>query len=226
MKIEKLILQSKNLSAQFRFYVKTLGMEPLERTENSFAVKAGNSTLVFKRSANTCYYHFAFNIPPFRINEALNWARQRLDILEYEGKSILDFPNWNAKAFYFFDVDGNIVEFIDRRNLAAGSDKDFSPKDILEISETGLPVDDILSAFQMLSDQTGIKKYSGNLENFCAAGDEHGLFIIVDQNDKKWLPTEKQALAFPFEMDFKIDDQAYNLKYSGKEVLVNENPRT
>ena len=139
--------------------------------------------------------------------------------LEYEGNTLLDFINWNAKAFYFFDGDNNIVEFIDRRNLGYKTDKAFTLESILEISEVGLPVNNVLHAFQELNLKTGIEKHSGDYERFCAVGDEHGLFIIVDQNDKKWLPTELPAKAFPFQLEFLNDQKKYFLSYDGKELI-------
>ncbi len=219
MKIEKLALHSNNFPAQFQFYVETLGLELVEKNENSFSLRIGNSMLTFKKSATKCYYHFAFNIPPFQIMEAMEWAQRRVDLLKHEGETILDFPNWNAKAFYFFDADHNIVEFIDRRNIEIKTNNAFSAKNILEISEIGLPVDNIKEAFQKLNLQTGIKKYSGNLETFCAAGDEHGLFIIVNQKTKNWLPTNLPAKAFPFELNFQNDQENYLLNCNGKDFL-------
>jgi catechol-2,3-dioxygenase len=216
MKVEKLILQSHNLPQQLTFYVKKLGFELLEKRKDFFSIKVGKSTLIFRKSNLKSYYHFAFNVPPFQIEEALNWAKRRVTFLEYQGKAIIDFINWNAKAFYFFDEDNNIVEFIDRRNLGKKNDESFSIKSILEISEIGLPVKNIRQAFEKLNKQAGVQKYSGNLENFCAAGDEHGLFIIVDQKTKNWLPTELPAKAFPFELNFNIGGEKFYLSTSLK----------
>ncbi len=220
MKVEQLILQSKNFSQQFHFYVETLGLDLVEKKDDFFSIKVGSSILVFKKSLDQCYYHFAFNIPPFRIMKALDWVQKRASLLKYKGENIVDFPNWNAKAFYFFDADQNIVEFIDRRNLDVKTDEDFSNKKLLELSEVGLPVNNIRQAFQKLNLQAAINQYSGDLENFCAAGDEHGLFIIVDQKSKNWLPTNLPAKAFPFELYFSNDHEKYFLKYDGIEIAV------
>ena len=220
MEVEKLILQSNNFLEQFHFYVETLELELLEKNKNFFSVKAGKSRLVFQKSATRCYYHFAFNVPPFQITEALDWTQKRIEILEYEGAPVIDFPTWNAKAFYFFDADKNIVELIDRRNLNIKTELPFSTKNLLEISEIGLPVNDIQQTFDSLNKQISIDKYSGDLKTFCAAGDEHGLFIIVNKNEKNWLPTELPAKAFPFKLYFKMDDEQYLLNYSGEEISL------
>jgi catechol-2,3-dioxygenase len=220
MNIEKLILQSNNFSQQIHFYEKMLGLNLIDENENSFSVKVGKSILVFEKSTIKSYYHFAFNIPPFQILDALDWAKDRVNILQFEGEDILDFKSWNAKAFYFFDADNNIVEFIDRRNLNEKSNNGFSITNLLEISEIGLPADNISQVFQLLNEKASIKKYSGNYDNFCAAGGEHGLFIIVNHEDKKWLPTELPAKAFPFELIFQNEGNKYFLKFDGGEIFI------
>ncbi len=220
MNIEKLSLQSYSLNEQFQFYVETLGFELIEKSEVMFSIRVGKSTLVFEKSLSKCYYHFAFNVPPFQIMEASDWAKDRVTFLEYEGNALIDFMNWNAKAFYFFDADNNIVEFIDRRNLGDKMENAFTVDSILEISEVGLPVNNVLQAFKKLNLQTSIEKYSGDYEKFCVAGDEHGLFIIVDQKDKKWLPTELPAKAFPFQLEFFNDEKKYFLRYDGEEIII------
>jgi len=220
MIIEKLTLQSHNLSEQFDFYVEKLGFDLLQKSDDSFSIKIGRSVLVFQKSPAKCYYHFALNIPSFRILKAMNWVKDRVTFLKYKNETIVDFPNWNAKALYFFDADNNIVEFIDRRNLKYETHELFSIKSIFEISEVGLPVNNIRNTFQQLNEQAGIQRYSGNLDDFCAAGNEHGLFIIVNQNDKKWLPTTLPATAFPFELEFQNDLEKYLLKCDGKEIRL------
>lgn len=219
MNFKKLILQSYNLKKQFQFYVETLGFDLIEQSEASFSIQIGKSILAFEKSSSKSYYHFAFNVPPFQIMDAMDWAKGRVSFLEYNGNAILDFTNWNAKAFYFFDADSNIVEFIDRRNLGDKTRETFTIENILEISEVGLPANKILHAFQKLNSQAGIEKYSGDYEKFCAAGDEHGLFIIVDQNDKNWLPTELPAKAFPFQLEFLNKQKKYFLRCDGKKLF-------
>jgi catechol-2,3-dioxygenase len=220
MNIEKLILQSTNFSQQIYFYEEILGLKLIEKNEDSFSVKVGKSILVFEKSNSKSYYHFAFNVPSFQIMDALDWTKERVDILQFEGEDILDFKSWNAKAFYFFDADNNIVEFIDRRNLDNKTGEVFSIYNLLEISEMGLPANNILQVFQLLNEKASIKKYSGNYDNFCAAGDEHGLFIIVNQNTKNWLPTALPAKAFPFKLIFQNEGKKYYLKMNERGILL------
>ena len=65
------------------------------------------------------FYHFAFNIPSNKFEEAFQWMQTRVDLLwldDYKSY-IADFTNWNAKSFYFTDPAGNILEFISRFDL-------------------------------------------------------------------------------------------------------------
>ena len=220
VKISALKLKSKNLEKQRLFYSNTLGFEVLESNPEAFTIKAGASTLTFEATTGEQYYHFAFNIPSFQIQEALDWTKKRVNILPYEGQEIIDFINWNAEAFYFFDEDQNIVEFIGRKNLSYPSDPNFSAQSILEISEVGLPSPHVGAAFQQLNRETGILKHSGDDERFCAAGDEHGLFIIVNETEKKWLPTEILAKAFPFELEFEVADKPYVIEQQKEDLLL------
>ena len=107
MNVEKLTLQSYYLHKQFKFYVEKLGFELIEQSETMFSIQVGKSTLAFEKSSKKSYYHFAFNVPPFQIMEALVWAKNRVTFLEYKGNALIDFTNWNAKAFYFFEVNLN-----------------------------------------------------------------------------------------------------------------------
>ena len=214
MEIKALKLNSKNFEAQLAFYT-ALGFEILDKGSGYFTIQAGKSKLTFDAAPEAAYYHFAFNIPSFQIKEALSWAKQHVNILPFEGNEILDFVNWNAEAFYFFDANHNIVELIARKNLNYPSVWNFSAQSILEISEMGLPVPDIRDAFQQLSAATGIVKYSGDFDRFCAAGDEYGLFIIVKENEKNWLPTDIPAIAFPFEIEFEVGTSCFKKYFDG-----------
>ena len=73
--------------------------------------------------------HFALNVPPDRFEEAVAFARERVELL----KDDVPFPHWRARAAYFFDPAGNLVELI-ARERAPGEEL------FLELSEVGLPV--------------------------------------------------------------------------------------
>ncbi|MCB9211697.1 MAG: hypothetical protein H6609_20230 [Ignavibacteriales bacterium] len=101
MKINRLKLFTRNLNGQKEFYKSILELEVIEENNNSFSVKVGESILTFVFGEDNPFYHFAFNIPSYQINESYEWIKQKIDTLSYEGKDIIKFDGWNAEALYF-----------------------------------------------------------------------------------------------------------------------------
>lgn len=210
MHIKKLTLFTNRLEEMKSFYVNKIGFHLYETEESSFTLKIGSSFLIFEYSEEAYYYHFAFNIPSFQENEALNWLKDRVEILKDGEEEIVDFKHWNAKALYFKDPAENIVELIARRNLNISASPEFDVESIINISEIGYPVENVSIAFEELTNKYALKKFSGDLKRFAAIGDDFGLFIIVT-NKKKWFPTENTAKYFPFKMDFQQGHNKYTI---------------
>ena len=118
------------------------------------------------------YYHFAFNIPENKINEAIKWLEKKVELIEYGESNLISFPNWNAHSVYFYDPAGNIVEFIARHNLPNSTDREFSSESILNISEVGMPVTSVKNYCNTLNQMLDENLWWGNLETFAAIGDE------------------------------------------------------
>lgn len=213
MRIIHLKLRTKNLNKQIEFYSVALNFEILKKTSNSVSFQIGKSILTFEESPEFHPYHFAINIPSNKENEALNYIKERTAVLTHEKAEIIDYPNWNAKALYFYDADLNIVEFISRYNLNYQSSKGFDRDSMIEISEIGLPTDNIESVFNELHSKCGLEIYDGNFERFCAIGDETGLIICINNNLKNWFPTNDKAYASDFEMTVLNEEIKYLLKY-------------
>ncbi|MDF1864134.1 MAG: hypothetical protein P1U70_04845 [Saprospiraceae bacterium] len=215
MRIKKLKLYSNQINKLIHFYESVLGFEITKKKSTYFEVKIGYTILAFEESNQACYYHFAFNIPSFQSLNALKWLQKRVEILPDEtGKLICEFVNWNAEAIYFYDPAGNVLEFIARKNLNIVANEKFSSKSVINISEMAMPVNDVKAHFDFLNNEFedfSIEKYSGDYKRFCASGDEEGLFIIVDTKVKKWYPTNKPSLAFPFEIWFESNNKNYHL---------------
>jgi catechol-2,3-dioxygenase len=140
----------------------------------------GSTRIRFDRGPAVCS-HFAVNVPSQRFEEAVGWARERVELVDDD----VPFPAWRARSAYFFDPGGNIVELI-ARERAPGEDL------FLEISEVGLPVDDVGAAVEWLEDELGLPHFSGNRREFSAVGDDRGLFIVVPVG-RPWLFTEEPA---------------------------------
>ena len=219
MKIQALTLYTSNLKNQLSFYEDTLGFEVLEKTSSSFTLIAGSSRLTFISSESATPYHFAFNIPAHQEGAALTWLKERVAIIKYEELEIQEFSDWDARAVYFYDADNNIVEFIARRRIAEQIPEPFTAQSILNISEIGLVADDIESIYKKLN-ALGVEIFDGNMHRFCAAGDDNGLFIIINPNVKNWFPKDEKAYYSPFEVKIEIGGISYDLKYEKNDLQL------
>lgn len=215
MKIKQLILYTSRLEEQTAFYKKTLGIPAIEESFNHSSFQIGTSVLSFHYREVSTPYHFAINIPANQEKEAMNWLKQKgIEILMNEDhEEMIDFKEWNAKAMYFYDKDNNIVEFIARKNQPTQSNAVFRAQSILCISEIGVPVDKIEKAYNDLNQIKRLHIYSGDLSHFCAAGDENGLFIIIDKAKKKWYPTDDVAYSSYFRMEGD-----YNVEFANGKI--------
>ncbi|MBN2777949.1 MAG: VOC family protein [Bacteroidales bacterium] len=213
MKINELKIYCSNLSKQTKFYTQIIGLELVKKTDIDAIFQIGNSRLRFVEDENFLPYHYAINIPCNQENEALKWLKKRVDILKNGNIEIQDFDFWNAKAIYFYDTDKNIVELIARKNLKNESDKVFNENSLLEISEIGIPVNDIKSTYGHLAEVVEMKIFDGGFDRFCAIGDENGLFICINKQLKDWFPTSDKAYSSEFTIDFIEKGKDYKLEF-------------
>jgi catechol-2,3-dioxygenase len=213
MNILELQLLSTGISQTKKFYHEILGMGILHADDSSIKVSAGLSALIFKKAINkNPFYHFAFTIPSNKFEEAHAWVSKRVQLLPVAPDStIADFKNWNAKAFYFYDNNQNIVEFIARFDLDNNSDNPFDGSSVFSISEIGIVVDNAKTYSEKMLEEYDLNFFSKQPPqgDFVAIGDDHGLFIVV--NDKRnWYPTNKPSgkywTAIKFEQEGKITD--------------------
>ncbi|WP_224483532.1 VOC family protein [Robertkochia aurantiaca] len=213
MRIRELTLFTSVPEQQFRFYADVLGF-PVSRTEEGLEIIAGDTILRFCYRKNASPTHFAFNIPPYAEHKALEWLRDRVELIPFEDEPIIDFSNWNARALYFYDGQKNIVEFISRRDLShPGVNDAFSAKDILNVSEIGVAVSDIKDFYDNLQKLKPVGMYDGNFDSFCAVGDPNGLFIIVDREKKTWFPADD-----PVEQSDFIISGDYNFAFKDGKI--------
>jgi catechol 2,3-dioxygenase-like lactoylglutathione lyase family enzyme len=213
MKINRLILYTAQLDEQTTFYKDVLGFKLVERTADHSSFKIGSSILSFYFREVSTPYHFAFNIPSNQIVEALTWLKTRVEVLNDDMKEIQQFPDWNAEAIYFYDQDKNIVEFIARKNLRLESNTSFRPESLLCISEIGLPVNNMERTFHHINEVKKLPIYSGGFEDFCAAGDENGLFIIINKEKRRWFPTSD----IPYSSYFRVEGD-YNIEFTNGKI--------
>jgi catechol 2,3-dioxygenase-like lactoylglutathione lyase family enzyme len=221
MKIKQLNLYSSKIEALKEFYLDVLGFDLIEAERNRFSFQVGETKIEFKETLEEAYYHFAFNIPMNQAKDAINWLKAKdINILKYKGAEIVDFANWEAEALYFYDPAGNIVEFIARRPLAVASNESFSASSILSVSEIGLPLLDVGRILHLLEELADLPVYSGGPGVFCAMGDPEGLFIMVDQAKKDWIPENDPAIPFPLQVHFEQQEQMFILDYNSQRLKI------
>jgi hypothetical protein len=216
MKITEIYLQTSKPSEVKDFYKSTLELETKSDTPGKIEILAGNTKIIFERSnEGDPIYHFAFNIPSNKIDEAYKWLNQRVELLwmeEYESY-IADFKNWNGKSVYFIDPAGNIVEFIARFDLHDEATSEFSSKQIRNVSEIGLvfpensfdkKVCDLLTAYEL-----SYFNKQPPLDKFRAIGNDEGLFICVPEG-RPWYPTSSSmAGCYPMKILFDVNEKEF-----------------
>lgn len=198
MRIQELTLYTSQLQKQKQFYQEVLELQLIHQSLTSVSFKLGRSLLHLEYKPGATPYHYAINIPANQEEAALQWLKSRVDILKDENYEIQDFNDWNARAIYFYDEDQNIVEFIARKTLNNGSEKNFDSSALLEISEIGIPSENIKNIYSQITDHIPLEIYDGGFDRFCALGDEHGLFICINKNVKDWFPTNDKAHSSEF----------------------------
>ncbi len=228
MRFEEVTLHTNRLRELEVFYGGVLGFEILSSSGGGLTLRTGRSLLHFRASETPAYYHFAFNIPSFDERRALEWLRERVEILpDEQGRPVVDFVNWNAKALYFFDPAENVVEFIARRNLNLPSGPAFGSESIQSISELGLPVESPEGAHRQIEhflqeqdSALALSRFWGDYDEFGASGDEEGLFILVDRRRKLWYPTTKPARPFPLSAKCRMANRSFFLQFDGARLLL------
>ena len=215
MKIQKLELLSFDLSAQRDFYTNVLEL-PAELTSSGLVVSAGETEILFSQAASdfSGAYHFAFNIPENQFLSAKKWLTSRIPLLQDKsGKEDFVSKSWNSDSIYFLDAAGNILEFITRHALRNGVEGNFDNRQILNVSEIGLPSEDVVGFANELCTRLGLSVYKQEPnEMFTPVGDEDGLLILPIQ-DRIWMPDSGvPARMLPVKVQGKTTDLEWEIR--------------
>ena len=196
MFIQSLHLRTNDLATTKRLYAEVLQTPVIKGSEQYISFAFGHSTLNFHASyESNPFYHVAFSIPNNKLEEALEWVRERTEILPYSEKEIIaDFIGWNAKAFYFHDNNQNILEFITHYDLKTSSIQPFSTALITGICEIGITVEDVAHACNEFNALFHLPYFvkGPRLKDFAVMGDANGMFI-VSKTGRGWLPTMRSS---------------------------------
>jgi catechol-2,3-dioxygenase len=199
MHITALWLQTNDLDAQRMFYTTVLELPLVDEEAAAFSVQAGTTLLTFEATPRpVAMYHIAFNVPPTTLPQAKAWLAARVPVVRENGQDEVYFPAWDARAVYFYDAAGNLLELIDRLTLVTEGGtppgpREFGSRDMLCVSEIGLPVDDVAASGAALTARLGIAPYKTQSATFAPLGDEQGL-ILVAAVGRPWTPTVKAAI--------------------------------
>ena len=215
MILQEIRLQTNRLFPLYHFYKNVLELPVTDDSDAHFTIHAGLSKLIFEKTEDPLdypNYHFAFNIPSNRIQEAHDWLKERTELLWIEDYQsyITDFRGWNAHSVYFLDPAGNIAELIARADLNDIINEPFSSKHIRNVSEIGVvfPEPGFKRSIEQLLKDHKLEYFSKQppLEKFCAIGNDEGLFIIVPEN-RSWYPCkDKPAGIFPMKISFLVEN--------------------
>lgn len=218
MKITELTLTTPSPEEMKKFYGNLLGFEeiPVLGESDGCSFQAGHTRLNFVPGDRDAKYHFAFNVHPDKLPEAISWIQSKgvelIHSSEYKG-FLIDFPNWWAKSVYFYDPAGNIVEIIARGALgAAGNTPKFSAQSLIGVSEIGIVTEDVPYFREWLNITHGIPPFARNknTDNFSAMGDDHGLLLLVNRG-RKWYMGNFEAQHFPLAVNGTHDGKGFRL---------------
>lgn len=198
MKLKEVHLLSDDLNDTQIFYETKLLCSPIEKTGMRLVFQFGPSKLIFHLSQQQKpYYHFAFTIPCNQLHESFEWVKKNLEPVRVADGFFVRFDAWKASSFYFFDNNGNLLEFIAREDLNNISHHAFSTASLASISEIGVVADKAEEFANMLINEHDLQLYSKQpmQPNFAALGDDEGLLIIASKN-RNWYPTDLPAKNF------------------------------
>ena len=216
MKLEHIEIQTADLGNTMEFYQSIFNFPVVEKASDSISFQIGRSTLKFEETKGfDSIYHLAFNIPENKTEEALNWCKKKglKLITASDGSFIEDFKSWHAHSVYFYDNQGNILEFIARHDLKNSSEFPFESSQLLNISEIGIVKDNPLEYGRKLAEEYGFEFFAKQNSNefFTVLGDDEGLLIIV-RNQRKWYLTKIPAKSCKTEISISKNDRIIELK--------------
>jgi catechol 2,3-dioxygenase-like lactoylglutathione lyase family enzyme len=194
VRIVSVAFETEDLLRAEEFYGGVLGL-PTHREDGTLAVRAGSSLLLLRRGptggpTGPGRQHLAFTVPRLMFDAAKRWIAPRAELLrDADGRDDFETaPHWNAHSLYFPDPDGNILEFIIRRDIPDDRTGPFGPGHIQCISEVGIASDAVPTLAGRLESEFGVRPYGDGVPTFQPVGDVEGLLILVAPG-RPWFPT-------------------------------------
>ena len=187
-----------------QFYLGCLEARRADGETDLLAVEVGETVVELSAADGAPFYHFALLVPGDRFAAALDWARDRVELLfdPESDDAVFDFTNWDAKACYFHDPAGNIVELIAHRGVGeAGATGPFASDELIGVSEVGV-VGDPPSLARKLERVLDLAVWDGTVDGEArlAFVGEKARTLILCRVGRGWLPTRRPAEAHPVEV--------------------------
>jgi catechol 2,3-dioxygenase-like lactoylglutathione lyase family enzyme len=178
------------------FYGDRLGLGTAVRADGTVEVAVGDATLVLRPAGDRPYHHFALLVPGDRLEAAREWVTAATELLAGERGPLFEFGSWSARALYFTDPAGNIVELVSHRGIGeSGRGGPFSAAELRGISEAGLVVADPAAAARVLDD-AGIPVWDGDPDAGIAFAGRQGHTLVLSSADRNWMPTSRRSIPF------------------------------
>src|SRR5262245_18441524 len=164
--------------------------------------------LVFTAAGGAPFHHFAFLVPGDGFEAAMAWAGERAELL---GEPF-DFAFWDARACWYHDPAGNIVELIAHREIG-GEER------ILGISEIGAVTADPPATVERLHDELGLQPWSGDASGLGFVGRKAHTLITAGIG-RGWLPTGRPAESHPVRMTISVTGREVELTLPDSGSLI------
>ncbi|MDQ0213095.1 VOC family protein [Arthrobacter bambusae] len=222
MRIISVAFDTDDLLRAESFYSSVLGL-PTTREEGVLSILAGSSQLTLHEApTGPGKQHLTFTIPRLMFDSAKEWIAGRVPLLrDADGRDEFDTaPHWNAHSLYFADPDGNILEFIIRRDISDDRTGPFRAEHVQCISEVGIAVRDVPGVAARAESVLGIGAYGSGAPTFRPVGNVEGLLILVSPG-RHWFPTATPSGAR--RLIVNIDSRATGALEPGPGITIHSN---
>ncbi|UFH53875.1 VOC family protein [Spirosoma sp. KNUC1025] len=213
MKLVTLELETTDPAGTRAFYTQHLGLSIVAESVDSLTLQVGWTQLTFRSTTKpVAPYHFAINVPSGMLEMCMHWFALDYIDTQARGQTIAEFGDWRARSAYFFDNNGNLLEFITRHDLAC-HEGNLTDCDFFQgISEIGIVTPCVIKTCRQLWERFGVKRFSKSkpMPDFAAFGDDNGLFIISKAN-RNWLFTTVPAALTNYRMTFELNGTLQSL---------------
>jgi len=209
MRISRLTLATVDPEVQAAFWGERLGLPVGWVDEDEVEVRLRDSTIAFRRGATWLdpRYHFAINLPPGSIDAAVDWMRERHELLAFQGDPDEDDgatvvrTDVGAGCLYFLDAVGNVAELISSPFLEGDGGADFGPDSLIEVAEIGIASADYDATCATVREffDAELLWGGGPGSQLTAIGDHHAV-VIVAPVGRGWIPVGLPARPLPTEI--------------------------